>query len=164
MFMGTLTGPFYSHLLGNSSSGFTDLILTGERVKSGIQSGKIQIGSSSGTTKRPISGRNEVNTMQSQKGRKNEHHQSVGAVLISATAPLKDQPPKYTRRPDAPRRNFTKISMPISQALQHLLKADLITLKTLRRMSTLPLRVIAPMQHVRITVTVKDMTQITVGP
>src|SRR4051812_26380516 len=30
MFMGTLTGPFYSHLLGSSSSGFTDLILTGE--------------------------------------------------------------------------------------------------------------------------------------
>src|SRR3954468_8872958 len=33
MFMGTLTGPFYSHLLGSSSSSFTDLILTGERVE-----------------------------------------------------------------------------------------------------------------------------------
>src|SRR4051812_47553282 len=70
MFMGTLTSPFYSHLLGSSSSGFTDLILTGGHVESGIQNGKIQIGSSSGTTKRPISGRNEVNTMHSQKGRK----------------------------------------------------------------------------------------------
>src|SRR3954466_8855533 len=89
MFMGTLTGPFYSHLLGSSSSGFTDLILTGEHVESGLQSGKIQIGSSSGTTKRPISGRNEVSTMHSQKSRKSEHHQSVGAVLISASAPQK---------------------------------------------------------------------------
>src|SRR4051812_16683562 len=87
MFMGTLSGPFYSHLLGSSSSGFTDLILIGERVESGIQSGKIQVGSSSGTTKRPISGRNEVNTLHSQKSRKSEHHQSVGAVLISASAP-----------------------------------------------------------------------------
>src|SRR3954462_15395568 len=129
MFMGTLTGLFYSHLLGSLSSGFTDLILTGERVESGIQSGKIQVGSSSGTTKRPISGRNEVNTMHSQKSRKSEHHQSVGAVLISTSAPQKDQPPKYTRRPDALRRNFTKINMPISQALQHLLKANLVTLK-----------------------------------
>src|SRR3954466_8767904 len=129
MFMGTLTDPFYNHFLGSSSSGFTDLILTGERVESGIQSGKIQIGSSSGTTQGPISGRNEVNTMHSQKGHKNEHHQSVGAILISASAPQKDQPPKYTRQPDAPRRNFTRINMPISQALQHLLKADLITLK-----------------------------------
>src|SRR3954464_7213738 len=67
--------------------------------------------------------------MHSQKGRKSEHHQSVGAVLISASAPQKDQQPKYTRRPDAPRRNFTRINMPNSQALQHLLKADLITLK-----------------------------------
>src|SRR3954470_1902915 len=91
MFMGTLIDPFYSHLLGSSSPGFTDLILTGERVESGIQNGKIQIGSSSGTTKRPISGRNEVNTMHSQKIRKNEHHQSVGVVLISASAPQKDQ-------------------------------------------------------------------------
>ncbi|XP_058758597.1 uncharacterized protein LOC131631842 [Vicia villosa] len=130
MFMGTLTGPFYSHLLGSSSSGFTDLILTGERVESGIQSGKIQVGSSSGTTKRPISGRNEVNTVHSQKGRnKSDHHQSVGAVLISTSAPQQDQPPKYTRRSDAPRRNFTKINMPISQALQHLLKVNLITLR-----------------------------------
>src|SRR3954462_15835113 len=53
----------------------------------------------------------------------------VGAVLIFASAPQKDQPSKYTRRPDAPRRNFTIINMPISQALQHLLKADLIALK-----------------------------------
>src|SRR4051812_31371968 len=68
--------------------------------------------------------------MHSQKGRnKSEHHQSVGAILISASAPQQDQPPKYTRRPDAPRRNFTKINMPISQALQHLLNASLITLE-----------------------------------
>src|SRR3954462_15406141 len=78
MFMGTLIGPFYSHLLGSSSSGFTDLILTGERVVSGIQSGKTQIGSSSSTTKRPISGRNEINATQIQKSRKNEQRQSVG--------------------------------------------------------------------------------------
>src|SRR3954469_11651817 len=64
-----------------------------------------------------------------RKSRKSEHHQSVGAVLISASAPQKDQPSKYTRRPYAPRRNFTRINMPISQALQHLLKANLITLK-----------------------------------
>src|SRR3954469_23439497 len=67
MFMGTLTGPFYSHLLGSLSSGFTDLILTGERVESGIQNGKIQIGSSSGTTKGPSTG--EMRSMQ-QKFRK----------------------------------------------------------------------------------------------
>ena len=41
MFMGTLTGPFFNLLIGSSSSGCTELILTGERVESGIKSEKI---------------------------------------------------------------------------------------------------------------------------
>ena len=32
IFMGTLTGPFFNLLIGSSSSGFTESILTGERV------------------------------------------------------------------------------------------------------------------------------------
>lgn len=58
MFMGTLTGPFYNHLLGSSSSGFTELILTGERVESGIRSGKIQAATSTGA-KKPYQGKSE---------------------------------------------------------------------------------------------------------
>ena len=42
MFLGTLSGPFINHLIGSSSAGFTELILTGERVEVGIKSGKIQ--------------------------------------------------------------------------------------------------------------------------
>src|SRR3954467_6914472 len=78
MFMNTLTGPFYSHLLGSSSSGFTDLILTGERVENGIRSGKIHVATSSGAMKKPYDRKNESNT--------------VGAVLVSSQAPTQ-QPP-----------------------------------------------------------------------
>ena len=42
MFLGTQFGPFFNHLIGSSSIGFTELILTGERVEAGIRSGKIQ--------------------------------------------------------------------------------------------------------------------------
>ena len=42
MFLGTLPGPFFNHLIGSSSAGFTELILTGERMEAGIKSGKIQ--------------------------------------------------------------------------------------------------------------------------
>ena len=42
MFLGMLSGPFFNHLIGSSSAGFTELILTGERVEVGIRSGKIQ--------------------------------------------------------------------------------------------------------------------------
>ena len=37
MFMETLTGPFFNLLIGSSSSSFTELILTSERVESGIK-------------------------------------------------------------------------------------------------------------------------------
>ena len=40
MFLGTLSGPLFNHMIGSSSTGFTELILTGERV----ETGKIQKG------------------------------------------------------------------------------------------------------------------------
>ena len=59
MFMGTLIGPFFNLLIRISSSGFTELILTGERVKSGIKSGKIPMASAStsNTMKNPFIGK-----------------------------------------------------------------------------------------------------------
>ena len=47
MFMGTLSGPFFNLLVGCSSSGFIELILNGERVESGVKSGKISVASTS---------------------------------------------------------------------------------------------------------------------
>ena len=42
IFIGTLTRAFFNHLIGSSSVGFTELILTGKRVEVGIKNGKIQ--------------------------------------------------------------------------------------------------------------------------
>ncbi|KAI5397196.1 hypothetical protein KIW84_063136 [Lathyrus oleraceus] len=112
MFMGTLTGPFYNHLLGSSSSGFTKLILTGERVESGIRSGKIQAATSA-STKKSYHGKNESNAVYDQRGhnKKNRDH-IVGAVTI-ATPPSQN----FQHRQDRPRRQFTKINMTLAQAL-----------------------------------------------
>ena len=33
MFLGTLFGPYFNHLIGSSSSGFTELIMTGRELK-----------------------------------------------------------------------------------------------------------------------------------
>src|ERR1043165_5429966 len=129
MFMGTLIGPFFNHLIGTSSVGFTELILTGERIKAGIRSGKIQVESSSNVAKRSFGGKKEANAVYGQKSRaKNDRTQSVGAVVISN--PTSAQPQRDNERSqNAPRRQFTKINMPLSQALQHMLKAELITLR-----------------------------------
>src|ERR1051325_6179301 len=128
MFMGTLISPFFNHLIGNSSAGFTELILTGERIEVGIKSGKIQVESSSNAAKRSF-GKKETNVMYGQKSRaKTDRAQSVGAVVISN--PTSAQPQRDNARSQhAPQRQFTKINMPLSQALQHMLKAELITLR-----------------------------------
>ena len=60
MFLGTLSDPLFNHLIGSSSDGFTELIITGERVEADIKSGKIQRDVSSSTMKKPFIGKKEV--------------------------------------------------------------------------------------------------------
>ena len=87
MFLGTLFGPFFNHLIGSSSAGFTELILTGERVEVGILSGKIQKNTSSSIEKKSFGGKREANVVHVQKRcSKADYHQFVGAVLISNSA------------------------------------------------------------------------------
>ena len=89
MFMGTLTGPFFNHLFESSSSGFTELILTGEHVEGGIRSGKIQVVASSSAIKKTFNGKKETNVVYGQKVRTSGNHNSfVGVVLISNPAPV----------------------------------------------------------------------------
>lgn len=73
MFMGTLTGPFYSYLLGSASSSFTKLILTGERVENGLKSRKIQDATFS--SKKSYGGKNEATVVSGQKGRSSRNSQ-----------------------------------------------------------------------------------------
>src|ERR1044072_716253 len=129
MFMGTLTGPVFNHLIATSSAGFTELILTGERIEAGIKSGKIRVESSSNAAKKSFGNKKEANAGYGQKSRaKTDRAQSVGAVVSSN--PTSAQPQRdNTRSQNAPRRQFTNINMPLSQALQHMLKAELITLR-----------------------------------
>ena len=92
MFMSTLTGPFYNHLLGISLVGFTKLILIGEHVENGIRGSKIQVTTSSNTVKKAYNGNRESNAVYSQKGHiKSDHNQFMGAVLISNPAPVQQQ-------------------------------------------------------------------------
>ena len=92
MFLGTLSGPFFNHLIGNSSAGFTDLILTGERIEAGMKSGKIQKGASSSSEKKPF--KKEVSAVYGpRRQEKPERRQYVNAVMIAkpAAAPRQNQ-------------------------------------------------------------------------
>ena len=88
MFLGTLSGPYFNHLIGSSSSGFTELIMTRERIEAGIKSGKIQNGASSGTKKKPF--KKESSVVYSSKSHNiPERRQAVNAVVISKFQTLK---------------------------------------------------------------------------
>ena len=80
MFMGSLTGLFFNLLIGSSSFGFTEMVLTGERIESGIKSGKIPMTASSNSKKKPLAGKREANVVYGQKGcnKADNHNQSVG--------------------------------------------------------------------------------------
>ena len=84
MFLGTLSGPFFNHLIGSSSVGFTELIMIGERVEADIKSGKIQRDASSSTMKKPFTGKKEVSVAYGHRNQnKIEHRPTVWAVMIS---------------------------------------------------------------------------------
>ena len=74
---------------------------------------------------KPYNGKKESNAMYGQKTRRDQH---VGAVLISGSMLHRQQQRGNQRRPDEPKIQFTNINMPLSQALQHLLMMNLITL------------------------------------
>ena len=78
MFLGTLSGPFFNHLIGSSSAGFTELILTGERVEADIKSGKIQKGASaSAAIKKTFPAKKEISVVYSQRGQGRVEHRSA---------------------------------------------------------------------------------------
>src|SRR3954469_15806516 len=120
IFMSTLQGSYYDKMVGSISSGFSDLVVIGERIEDGIKNGKIQ-GAPSGSyhTKKSYDRKKESNT--------------VGAIMGNQTPVLqqrdqqKQQGGQRTWR-SKPKRSFTPLYMPLSQALQRLLNQNLVTL------------------------------------
>ena len=55
MFIGTLKAPYYEKLVGNAMKNFADMVILGEMIDNTIKSGKISMGESSGSIKKPIS-------------------------------------------------------------------------------------------------------------
>ena len=115
--MGTLTGPFFNLLIGSSSSGFTKMVLTGERIESGIKSRKISMAASFNAERKPFGCRKETNDIYGQRHHNtNNHHHYVGAVLMYNPTPVQHQRGNR-RRIKYQERQFTDINMPLSQEL-----------------------------------------------
>ena len=116
MFLGTLSEPFFNYLIGSSSAGFTELIMTGERVEAGIRSGKIQKDASSSAVKKPFVGKKEASAVYSSRNQNQpERLQVVNVVVISR--PTVAPQCNNQHRMDRPQRQYTQLNMTLSQIL-----------------------------------------------
>ena len=83
MFRGKLSGLLFNLLVRCFSFGVTELILTGERVESGIKSGKIPMASASTSNpiKKPLAAKKKVNVVYEARARtKKNDRPSINAV------------------------------------------------------------------------------------
>ena len=128
MLLGTMSDPFFNHLIGSSSADFTELILTEERVEAGIKSGKIQKEASSSVVRKPFIRNKEVSVVYPQRNQDiTERRPMVGAVMIPKPAPTQQR--NNQPRTERPVRQFTRINMMLSQVLPHLLRSNLVSLR-----------------------------------
>ncbi|XP_058763854.1 uncharacterized protein LOC131637289 [Vicia villosa] len=123
MFMSTLQGIYYEKMVGSVSSGFSDLVMIGERIETGLKNGKIQGAppSTSFSSKKPV-----PNFTKKREGETN----AVASQLRAQqpwVIPQNQQQNKFQRLP----RRFDPLPMPHGQLLQHLIRASLVELKPL---------------------------------
>jgi hypothetical protein len=154
MFTNTLQGVYFERMIGSVSSGFSDLVRIGERIESGVRTGKIQAGtSSSNITKKPVN-----NFVRKKEGNTNAvaHHQSVMPIqYVPYTAQQQQQqqyqmpqyapPPQgYPYQPQSqqappPQQQARKVfdSIPVSykELLPYLIHSKMVTLKTLKQLN-----------------------------
>lgn len=60
LFMGMMQGVYYDRMVGSTSVGFSELVMTGERIEIGLKLGKLQMDNAGnapgGAGKKPLSG------------------------------------------------------------------------------------------------------------
>ncbi|XP_058722550.1 uncharacterized protein LOC131594434 [Vicia villosa] len=119
MFMGTFQGPYYDKMVGSLSSGFSDLVVIGERIENWIKNGNIQ-GASSGSyhSKRP--------TPIFAKKKERE----TNAVVHQEPRPPMSFPQQQNRF-QGPQRKFDPLPTSKSKVLRYLISESLVEIKPL---------------------------------
>lgn len=123
MFMGTLQGPYYEKLVGSTSAGFSDLVVAGETIESGVKAEKIpNPANAANGVKKSYSGfpkkkEGETNAALTSKGKAYRttyyqvaevtpnHYQPSTYAIPAAPQQVPGQPPSQYQQPYAPRPN-----------------------------------------------------------
>ncbi|XP_058774221.1 uncharacterized protein LOC131648485 [Vicia villosa] len=127
IFMSTLQGLYYEKMVGNISSGFSDLVIIGERIENGLRSGKIQGASTTSFN----SGNLTSNFTNKEEGETNVFaiQQQTRQPWVIPQQQVQQHP--YVPRQKRPRKVHDPIPMSHSQLLSHLLQNSLVELRHL---------------------------------
>ncbi|XP_040963143.1 uncharacterized protein [Gossypium hirsutum] len=114
LFINTLKAPFITHMIGNTTKSFSDMVMAGEMIENAIRGGKIEVGE---TTKRlvPKKKENEVNSMSSYN---RDHSRSITVNQPKVTARGQQG---STKQESSVRQNFEKLQFtPIPMSYKEL--------------------------------------------
>ncbi|KAA3473943.1 RNA-directed DNA polymerase (Reverse transcriptase), Ribonuclease H [Gossypium australe] len=124
LFINTLKEPFITHMIGNTTKSFTDIVMAGEMIENAIRGGKIKAGE---TTKRPALRKkeSEVNNASTFKG-----YSKV--VTINQPKIVTAGQQGLTRQESGPKQNaekiqFTPIPMTYKELYHTLLEERMVS-------------------------------------
>ncbi|XP_052882276.1 uncharacterized protein LOC128290602 [Gossypium arboreum] len=111
LFVNTLKAPFITHMLGNATMSFSDIVMSGEMIENAIRSGKIDARESA---KRSTPNRNENKVNNMSKGY---------PKLVNIGQPRQES----NSRPNTERLQFTPIPMSYKELYQNLFDVHVVS-------------------------------------
>ncbi|RDX65987.1 hypothetical protein CR513_55298, partial [Mucuna pruriens] len=148
LFIETLSSPFYDKAVGSVASSFADLVIVGERIKSGLKRGRISSNSTSSARKpMPERRKGETNAVTIDPSKPYGPGGSSSATPVTLSPPrvvVSTNPPNpsgveaasptdtQNPRPSRPRRIFTSTPMSYTTLFHQLLQKRIITTAPLR--------------------------------
>ncbi|XP_017613587.1 uncharacterized protein LOC108458693 [Gossypium arboreum] len=118
LFINTLKAPFITHMIGNTTKNFVDIVMAGEMIENAIRDGKIE----GETAKRSTSRRNEVNNA-SNYNLKSATIIQPRAVTVGQQGPQRNE---SGMRQNSEKIQFTPIPVTYKELYQKLFDAHVV--------------------------------------
>ncbi|XP_017644626.1 uncharacterized protein LOC108485319 [Gossypium arboreum] len=123
LFINTLKAPFITHMLGNTTKSFADIVMSGEMIENAIRSGKIEFGEN---TRRlaPKKRENEVGNVSSGYAKLATVNQSRAIVTGQQASPRREP----NTRNNTEKFQFTPIPVTYRELYKSLFNAHVVAL------------------------------------
>ncbi|XP_016737787.2 uncharacterized protein [Gossypium hirsutum] len=125
LFINTLKAPFITHMIGNTTKSFSDMVMAGEMIENAIRGGKIEVGE---TTKRsvPKKRENEVNSTSSYN-RDHSRLITVNQPKVTTRGQQGSTKQESSVRQIFEKLQFTPISMSYKELYQSLFDSHVVS-------------------------------------